>query len=223
MVNSFISSFMDSYEREALTFNDVSLETRYADFLPAEAVITTRFSRNINLNAPYISAAMDTVTESEMAIAMAKLGGIGVIHKNLTATRQAELTAKVKQYLNGIISKPVVFRQNMLVSEVVAEKRKNNYTFNGFPILDDQDRLVGLLTGRDMKFLTRFDLPVSEVMSTKLITGSPYTNIEEAFNIMLEHRVGKLPLVDKDQKLCGLYSFYDVRTLRDMSNPLQPG
>ncbi len=219
MVNSFISSFMDSYGREALTFNDVSLETRFADFLPAETAITTRFSRNISLNAPYISAAMDTVTESEMAIAMAKLGGIGVIHKNLVPARQAELAAKVKQYLNGIISKPVVFRQNMLVSEVVAEKRKNNYTFNGFPILDDQDRLVGLLTGRDMKFLTRFDLPVSEVMSSKLITGSPDTNIEEAFNIMREHRVGKLPLIDKEHKLCGLYSFHDVRTLRDNVEP----
>ena len=219
MVNSFISSFMQSYGREALTFNDVSLETRYADFLPKDTQINSRFSRHISLNAPYVSAAMDTVTEASMAIAMAKLGGLGVIHKNLSVSKQAEQAAKVKQYLNGIISKPVVFRQNMLLSELLAEKRRHNYTFNGFPILDDEERLVGLLTGRDMKFLTRFDVPVSQVMSKDLITGSPDTNIEEAFNIMLQHRVGKLPLIDRDKRLCGLYSFHDVRTLRDNVEP----
>ena len=219
MVNSSISSFMESYGREALTFNDVSLETRYADFLPKDAQINSRFSRNIGLNAPYISAAMDTVTESAMAIAMAKLGGIGVIHKNLSPAKQAEQAARVKQYLNGIISKPVVFRQNMLVSELMAEKRRHNYTFSGFPILDDEDRLVGLLTGRDIKFLTRYDVPVSQVMSSDLVTGSPDTDIEEAFNIMLQHRVGKLPLIDKEKRLCGLYSFHDVRTLRDNVEP----
>jgi len=219
VVNSFISSFMQSYGREALTFNDVSLETRYADFLPKDTQINSRFSRHISLNAPYVSAAMDTVTEASMAIAMAKLGGLGVIHKNLSVSKQAEQAAKVKQYLNGIISKPVVFRQNMLLSELLAEKRRHNYTFNGFPILDDEERLVGLLTGRDMKFLTRFDVPVSQVMSKDLITGSPDTNIEEAFNIMLQHRVGKLPLIDRDKRLCGLYSFHDVRTLRDNVEP----
>ncbi|MDD3694365.1 MAG: IMP dehydrogenase [Lentisphaeria bacterium] len=210
---------MQSYGREALTFNDVSLETRYADFLPKDTQINSRFSRHISLNAPYVSAAMDTVTEASMAIAMAKLGGLGVIHKNLSVSKQAEQAAKVKQYLNGIISKPVVFRQNMLLSELLAEKRRHNYTFNGFPILDDEERLVGLLTGRDMKFLTRFDVPVSQVMSKDLITGSPDTNIEEAFNIMLQHRVGKLPLIDRDKRLCGLYSFHDVRTLRDNVEP----
>ena len=210
---------MQYYGREALTFNDVSLETRYADFLPKDTQINSRFSRHISLNAPYVSAAMDTVTEASMAIAMAKLGGLGVIHKNLSVSKQAEQAAKVKQYLNGIISKPVVFRQNMLLSELLAEKRRHNYTFNGFPILDDEERLVGLLTGRDMKFLTRFDVPVSQVMSKDLITGSPDTNIEEAFNIMLQHRVGKLPLIDRDKRLCGLYSFHDVRTLRDNVEP----
>lgn len=210
---------MDSYGREALTFNDVSLETRYADFLPKDTIISSKFTRNISMNAPYVSAAMDTVTESEMAIAMAKLGGIGVIHKNLPPAKQAEQSAKVKHYLNGIISKPVVFRENMLVSEILSEKARKNYTFSGFPIVDDEGRLVGLLTGRDLKFTTGNDLLVSEVMSKELITGSPDTDIDKAFEIMLKNRIGKLPLVDKENRLCGLYSFHDVRTLKENVEP----
>ncbi|NLF94537.1 MAG: IMP dehydrogenase, partial [Oligosphaeraceae bacterium] len=192
---------MENYCWEALTFNDVSLATCYADFLPADTEIKTAFSRNISLNAPFVSAAMDTVTESAMAIAMAKLGGIGVIHKNFTPEQQAEQAASVKQFLNGIIRNPVVFRQNMQVQDVIAAKTRNNYTFNGFPILDDHDRLVGLLTGRDVKFLTSLDIPVSQAMSTKLVVGTPETSMLEALDIMQRNRVGKLPLVDKQGKL----------------------
>lgn len=219
MVNDFICKFMDNYCWEALTFNDVSLATCYADFLPADTEIRTSFSRNINLNAPFVSAAMDTVTESAMAIAMAKLGGIGVIHKNFTPEQQAEQTASVKQFLNGIIKNPVVFRQDMLVQDVITAKLRNNYTFSGFPILDDNDRLVGLLTGRDIKFLTSLDIPVSQAMSTNLVVGAPDTSILEALDIMQRNRVGKLPLVDKQGKLCGLYSFQDVRSLTKNINP----
>lgn len=219
MVNDFICKFMDNYCWEALTFNDVSLATCYADFLPADTEIKTSFSRNINLNAPFVSAAMDTVTESAMAIAMAKLGGIGVIHKNFTPEQQAEQTASVKQFLNGIIKNPVVFRQDMLVQDVINAKTCNNYTFSGFPILDDNDRLVGLLTGRDIKFLTSLDIPVSQAMSTNLVVGAPDTSILEALDIMQRNRVGKLPLVDKQGKLCGLYSFQDVRSLTKNINP----
>ena len=221
MVNHDIASFMDSFKYEALTFNDVSLELNYADFMPAEASTATKFSRNIALNAPFISAAMDTVTESKMAIAMAMLGGIGVIHKNLTPQAQAEQAAQVKHYLNGIIEKPVTFRQNMLVTEIIAEKRRKNYKFNGFPILDDSGRLVGLFTNRDLRYLTKYDQPVSDAMTPldKLITAPAGTDMEKAFQIMLQNRIGKLPLVDADGQLCGLYSFADVRTLLDNMEP----
>ena len=221
MVNHDIASFMDSFKYEALTFNDVSLELNYADFMPAEASTATKFSRNIALNAPFISAAMDTVTESKMAIAMAMLGGIGVIHKNLTPQAQAEQAAQVKHYLNGIIEKPVTFRENMLVTEIIAEKQRKNYKFNGFPILDDNGKLVGLFTNRDLRYLTKYDQPVANVMTPqeKLITAPAGTDMATAFQIMLQNRIGKLPLVDNDGRLCGLYSFVDVRTLHDNIEP----
>jgi IMP dehydrogenase len=154
MGNTHIDAFMAEAGSTGLTFDDVSLMTQYADFLPAETDVTTRFSRRIGLNTPFVSAAMDTVTESSLAIAIAKLGGIGVIHKNLSPEEQADEVARVKHYLNGLISSPVVFYSDMKVSDVLAAKATRKYTFSGFPILDRSDRLVGILTARDMKFLT---------------------------------------------------------------------
>lgn len=219
MVNQQIAGFMDSFKYEGLTFNDVTLETRYADFLPAEASTATRFSRNITMNAPFISAAMDTVTESAMAIAMAKLGGIGVIHKNLTPETQAAHVARVKHFLNGMIEHPVTFRKNLKVYEIITERENCNYKFSGFPIVDDEGRLVGLFTNRDLKFMTSYDIPVEEVMSRKLVTAPVGTDMETAMQLMLKNKVGKLPLVDADGHLCGLYSLQDVRTLVDKMEP----
>lgn len=219
MVNSDIAEFMESFKHEALTFNDVTLEVHYADFLPAETSTASRFSRNITLNAPFISAAMDTVTESKMAIAMAKLGGIGVIHKNLPPALQAEQASQVKHHLNGIINKPVTFRKGMKVYEIITEKTGNNYKFNGFPIVDDDGKLVGLFTSRDLKFMTNYDVAVEEVMSRNLITAPKGTDMDAAFKIMLSNKVGKLPLVDEAGRICGLYSLHDVRTLIDKMEP----
>jgi IMP dehydrogenase len=213
MVNPHIKAFMEAQGYEALTFNDVSMETRYADFLPAEASIASQFSRNIALNAPFVSAAMDTVTESSMAIEMAKLGGIGVIHKNLQPAEQAEQAAKVKQYLHGLIQKPVIFHQNMKVVELMQVKEEQNYTFSGFPIIDDDERLVGILTSRDVKYLTDYNITVAEAMTRNLVVGTVNTDMTEAFEIMRKNKVGKLPIVDRAGRLCGLYSFHDVRTL----------
>ena len=126
MSNQYIDGFMANFKYEGLTFDDISLMTQYADFLPDECEISTNFSRNIKLNIPFVSAAMDTVTESSMAIAMAKLGGIGVIHKNLSAAIQADEVRKVKQYLNGFIRTPVVFREDQTVREMLNEKEANN-------------------------------------------------------------------------------------------------
>ncbi len=213
MVNEQVKAFMASMGFEALTFNDVSMETVYADFLPGEAQIASKFSRNITLNAPFVSAAMDTVTEHAMAIAMAQQGGLGVIHKNLTPVAQAEEAARVKQYLHGLIRKPVVFHKGMKVLDLIRAKEKSKYNFSGFPILDDDGRLVGILTSHDLKYLSSYDVLVSDVMTKDLITAHPDVEMDQAYEIMRKNKVGKLPIVDADGQLCGLYSFHDVSTL----------
>ncbi len=219
MSNPHVDEFMASFPHEGLTFDDVSMETQYADFMPADTDLTSQFSRNVGLNMPYVSAAMDTVTGSGMAIAMARLGGIGVVHKNMTPKQQAEEVRRVKHYLNGLIIKPVVFPKNIRVRDLLAEKEKNKYQFNGFPIVDEAGRLAGILTARDLKFLTDLDLRVEAVMTAKLVTGNPGTTMTEAYRLMLEHKVGKLPIVDHDGRLTGLYSLQDVKTL---INGLEP-
>ena len=209
----YIDQFMAAFPFEGLTFDDISLVTQYSDFLPHDTDVSTFFSRNIKLNIPFISAAMDTVTESEMAIAMARLGGIGVIHKNLSPERQADEVRKVKQYLNGVISNPIVFRPEQTVAEMLAEKKRKKYSFSGFPIVDEQGKLVGILTSRDIKFLSDYNIPISEVMTKSPVSAPADTAIADAYQIMRQNKVGKLPMVDKEGKLTGLFSFLDARTL----------
>ena len=146
MGNTYLDRFMKKFEFEGLTFDDISMLTQYADFLPDETDISTSFSKNIRLNIPFVSAAMDTVTESTMAIAMAKLGGIGVIHKNLNPAQQADEVRKVKQYLNGLIRNPVVFNENITVEQMLNEKKEKQYSFSGFPIVDNAGKLVGIIS-----------------------------------------------------------------------------
>ena len=213
-----IDKFMEAFPQEGLTFDDISLITRYADFLPDEADISTRFSRHVKLNIPFASAAMDTVTESKMAIAMARLGGIGVIHKNLSPERQVEEVRKVKNYLNGIINTPAVFHPEQTVEEMLYEKKARKYNFSGFPIVDDQGRLVGMVTARDIKFLTDYNVKIRDVMTANPISAEAGTNMQQAYSIMMENKVGKLPLVDKDGKLHGLENPDRQRRTR-----LQPG
>ena len=215
----YIDKFMEAFPFEGLTFDDVSLVTQYADFLPTATDVSCHFSRNVKLNIPFVSAAMDTVTESAMAIAMAKLGGIGVIHKNLNPERQAEEVRKVKSYLNGVIHKPITFRADQTVAEMMREKQLKKYSFSGFPIVDDNDRLIGIITSRDIKFLTDFNVKISDVMSRNPITACIGGTMAEAYTKMIENKVGKLPIVDKDGKLAGLYSFLDVRTLIEHDEP----
>lgn len=220
MKNKFMEEFMEHFKYEGLTFDDVSLVTQYADFLPEKADISSNFTRNVRLNIPFISAAMDTVTESEMAIAMARLGGIGVIHKNLSVTDQAEEARKVKHYLNGLIEEPVVFYPDQTVQEMMEVKSQKRYSFSGFPIVDrDTSRLLGILTSRDIKFLRDKNVPLSSIMSKSLITALREVTLQEAFDIMVKAKVGKLPIVDKDGILKGLYSLHDVKTLIDNIEP----
>ncbi len=218
--NKQITAFMDHYPFEGLTFDDVTLVTRYADFLPDETNLATRLTSRISLNIPFVSAAMDTVTESGMAIAMAMLGGIGVIHKNLPPECQVQHVRRVKHHLNGLIMKPVSFHASDTLAYIQTYREEHRLSFSGFPILDDQDRLVGIVTSSDIRFAKRCAACVSEVMTTKVVTASPGTTLEEAYHIMAEHKIGKLPLVDTQGSLVGLYSFTDVLELVKNAQPL---
>lgn len=214
-----VADFMSSFTGEGLTFDDVSLYTRYADFQPQECCVRSRFSRRLELNVPFASAAMDTVTEAPMAIAMAMAGGIGVIHKNLTPERQAEEVRRVKRYLNGLIEKPVAFPRDVKVAALLEDKKQKKFKFTGFPIVDDRGRLCGILTARDIKFLSDMDVVVSEVMTAEVITAPQGTTLTEAFDIMVRNKVGKLPIVREDGTLAGLYSFHDVKSLIENIEP----
>ena len=213
MGNAFMDDFMGTFKHEGLTFDDISLVTQYADFLPGETSIETSFSRNIRLNIPFVSAAMDTVTESEMAIAMAKLGGIGVIHKNLAPEAQADEVRKVKYYLNGFIRTPISFSPDQTVEEMLNVKDEKQYSFSGFPIVDSNGRLVGIITARDVKYLSDYSLKLADVMTRNVITAPQGTELQTAYKIMKDNKIGKLPTIDTDGRLTGLYSFSDVKTL----------
>jgi len=219
-VNPYIDEFMAAFKFEGLTFDDISLLTQYADFLPDGADISTNFSRNVKLNIPFVSAAMDTVTESKMAIAMACLGGIGVIHKNLSVEKQALEVKKVKHHLNGVIRNPIVFSPDQTVSQMLREKDEKNYSFSGFPIVDENGVLVGIVTARDIKFLSSHKVRIRDVMSTQLITAPAGTTPADAYQVMLKNKVGKLPMLDDKGHLVGLYSFQDVRSLIEVDHPL---
>jgi IMP dehydrogenase len=211
---------MEKFSQEGLTFDDVSLITQYSDFLPDHADVRSRLTNRIGINIPFVSAAMDTVTESPMAIAMALMGGIGIIHKNLSAKRQADHVARVKHYLNGLIRDPIVFRSTDTLEAILKSKQQRGFTFSGFPVLDQNDHVVGILTAADIKFASDSKLPVTDVMTANVISAPANTSLKEAYDIMKRNRIGKLPLVNQDGKLAGLYSFSDVRTLVENVEPM---
>ena len=217
--NNFINDFMKTFKHEGLTFDDVSLITQYSDFLPNESDISAQLTTNISQKIPFLSAAMDTVTEAPMAISMAMMGGIGVIHKNLDAEDQAAHVSRVKHHLNGLIQDPVTFNATDTLKIISDSREKNRYTFSGFPIVDKNKKLVGILTSKDIRFSPSKTAPVSEIMTKKVITASPNTNLKQAYDIMLKQKIGKLPLV-KNGKLVGLYSFADVKSLIKNVEPL---
>ena len=219
-INPHVVQFMAQFPNTGLTFDDVTLVTQYADFLPEHTSLTTRLTSRINLNIPFVSAAMDTVTESQMAISMAMLGGIGVIHKNLPADIQAQQVTAVKHHLNGLIRNPVYFRANQTIAEIQDYRRAQRLSFNGFPILDDQDHLVGIITSSDMRFSENPSQRASEIMTTQVVTAPPGTTLEDAYRMMVKNKFGKLPLIDAQGKLAGLYSFTDVKTLVENKQPL---
>ncbi|MGN0827447.1 MAG: IMP dehydrogenase [Kiritimatiellia bacterium] len=217
--NAAMDAFMNLFPMQGLTYDDVTLVTQYADFLPGDTTLETRFTSRMKLNIPFVSAAMDTVTEAQMAIAMALIGGIGVIHKNLDPAAQSEEVAKVKNHLNGLIRKPVCFRDSDTVAYLHDYRASHNLKFGGFPILDAQDRLVGMITSSDLRFMGRGADKLAECMTPSPLTAKPETTLREAYEIMKANKIGKLPLVDADGRLVGLYSFTDVQQLIENQRP----
>lgn len=213
-----VDAFMSKYVHEGLTFDDVSVLPRYADFLPRDADITTRLTRGITVQIPFLSAAMDTVTEHRMAIAMAMLGGLGVIHKNLSIEQQSHEVELVKNHLNGLIHNPVTFKASDTIRHVKETRVAKGYKFSGFPVVDDAGCLAGILTAFDLKFARHNDACVRDVMVKDVITAPADTTLHTAFDIMLKHKIGKLPLV-QDGRLLGLYSYSDVRMLIENAAP----
>ncbi len=192
-----------------LTYDDVLLVPAYSETLPREVSITSKFSRNISLNVPIVSAAMDTVTESQMAIAMAREGGIGVLHKNMTIEDQADKVRKVKRSQSGMIIDPVTLPTTALVSD--ANKIMNEYRIGGIPIVDDNGILIGIVTNRDLRFEKNEGRPLLEVMTTEnLVTASEGISMAQAEEVLQAHKIEKLPVVDKDNKLIGLITFRDI-------------
>lgn len=197
---------------EGLTYDDVLLVPAFSEVLPREVNIQTKFTRNIKINVPIISAAMDTVTESAMAIAMAREGGIGVLHKNMSIEQQAKEVRKVKRAESGMIIDPVTLPLEAKVID--AQKSMREHGIGGIPIVDKNGKLIGIVTNRDLRFEKNFERPISEVMTSKnLVTVSAGTSLKQAEVILQENKIEKLPVVDDDYKLVGLITFRDIAKL----------
>jgi IMP dehydrogenase len=205
-----VGSMSNTIFPEAMTFDDVLLLPAKSDVLPAETDVSTRFSRNVSLNIPVSSAAMDTVTEAHLAIAIAQQGGLGVIHRNLSIDGQRDEVDKVKRSESGMIVDPVTMTPDRPVSDALAVMAR--YRISGVPIVDSAGTLVGILTNRDLRFETRVDFKIGEVMTREnLVTVSVGTTLEEAKAILRKHRIEKLPVVDSAYRLKGLITVKDIQ------------
>jgi IMP dehydrogenase len=197
----------------ALTFDDVLLVPRHSQAHPRDVSVVSRFTRGIDLRIPLVSAAMDTVTESEMAIAIARAGGIGVLHKNMSIDRQAAEVDRVKRSESGMILKPITLRPTDTVREATALMHR--FRISGVPIVDDEERLVGIITNRDLQFERNLDRPLSEAMTSDgLITAREGTTLDEAEQILGRNRIEKLPVVDGTGVLKGLITIKDIHKRR---------
>jgi IMP dehydrogenase len=204
-------------KKRALTFEDVLLVPQHSTVLPKEVDVTTRLTRNVTLNIPIVSAAMDTVTEYKAAIAMARLGGIGVIHKNMDVATQAKQVKKVKKSESGIIIDPIFIGPDATVGE--ADAMMAEYRISGVPVVDADNTLIGIITNRDMRFITDMGLKVREVMTpAPLVTAKQGTTLEEAAEVLQKHKIEKLPIVDDAGKLQGLITIKDIEKKEQYPN-----
>ncbi len=207
----------EKFAGEGLTYDDVLLIPAYSEVLPRDVDTSSWFSRKIKINIPIVSAAMDTVTDSNMAIAIAQEGGIGVLHKNMSIHDQAAEVRRVKRSESGMITDPITLRENALVEDALSIMRENK--IGGIPIVNEVGKLVGIITNRDLRFERNPLRPLAEIMtSEKLVTTKPLTTLEEASDILQEHKIEKLPVVDADYKLVGLITYKDIIKIKARPN-----
>ena len=209
-------------EYPGLTFDDVLLEPRYSEVVPADCDVSTQLTQRIRLHIPLLSSPMDTVTESDMAIALAQEGGVGIIHKNMTVERQAEEVEKVKRSANGIIFNPETLRPEASVGR--AREIMDQYNVSGLPITSAEGRLMGIITRRDLRFLEDWELPIADVMTQEnLVTATGTVTLEEAEKILMAKKVEKLLLVDEDFRLSGLITIKDIDMMRRFPQACKDG
>ena len=212
-----MSFIADKVVMDGLTFDDVLLIPAYSEVLPRNVDLSTRFSRNIKLNVPIVSAAMDTVTEAKLAIAIAREGGIGVIHKNMSIAEQARQVHAVKRAENGMIYDPVTITRGSTVREALAIMKE--FHIGGIPVVDENKKLVGIVTNRDLRFERNLDSLVDDVMTKEnLVTTSQSTDLQQAADILQRYKIEKLPVVDKDGRLVGLVTYKDITKAKDKPN-----
>ncbi|MBQ7163244.1 MAG: IMP dehydrogenase [Bacteroidales bacterium] len=209
-----MSFIEDRIAYDGLTFDDVLLIPAYSEVIPRDVDLTTSFSRNIRLKIPIVSAAMDTVTESKMAIAIAREGGIGVIHKNMSIAEQAKQVQIVKRAENGMIYDPITIRSGSTVRQVLA--LMSEYRIGGIPVVDNDNKLIGIVTNRDLRFEKKMDRIIDEVMTKEnLITTQQSTNLEAAADILQRYKIEKLPVIDNNGHLVGLVTYKDITKAKD--------
>jgi IMP dehydrogenase len=212
-----MSFLQDKVTLEGLTFDDVLLVPQYSEVLPRDVDVSTQFSKNIKLNMPIVSAAMDTVTEDQLAIAIARQGGIGVIHKNMSIAEQAKQVKTVKRAENGMIYDPITIQKENTVADALNLMKE--YKIGGIPVVDNERTLIGIVTNRDLRFINQMDMKIDEVMTKEnIITTQKSTDLEKATEILKNYKIEKLPVVDDNNKLIGLLTYKDITKVKD--NPL---
>ncbi|MCD8186464.1 MAG: IMP dehydrogenase [Rikenellaceae bacterium] len=203
----------DKIYTEDLTFDDVLLIPAYSEVLPRTVNIQSRFSRNVPINTPIISAAMDTVTEAELAIAIAREGGLGVIHKNMTIAEQAAQVRKVKRAENGMIYDPITISKDHTVGDALQLMKENR--IGGIPVVEGENRLIGIVTNRDLRFQKDMEKSIKEVMTSENLITTHMTNLQNAADILLQNKIEKLPVVDEEGRLIGLLTYRDITKIKD--------
>ncbi|MDL2230411.1 IMP dehydrogenase [Alistipes sp. OttesenSCG-928-L06] len=206
----------DKIYTEGLTFDDVLLIPAYSEVLPRTVSIASRFSRNVPISTPIVSAAMDTVTEAELAIAIAREGGIGVIHKNMTIAEQAAQVRKVKRAENGMIYDPITIAQTNTVGDALQLMKENR--IGGIPVVEGDNKLIGIVTNRDLRFQKDMNKSIKEVMTSERLITTHMTNLQNAAEILLQNKIEKLPVVDEEGRLIGLLTYRDITKIKDNPN-----
>ena len=210
-----MSFIADKIQTEGLTFDDVLLIPAYSEVLPREVSITSRFSRNVPINTPIVSAAMDTVTEADMAIAIAREGGIGVIHKNMTIANQAAQVRKVKRAENGMIYDPITIGKDNTVGDALQLMKENH--IGGIPVVTSDNTLIGIVTNRDLRFQRDMKRPIDDVMTKDKLITTHNPDLKNASDILLQNKIEKLPVVDDKGRLIGLLTYKDITKVQ--ANP----